>query len=394
MHNRAARSNSAFCLLMLCAALVPTAQSQNPGLAIEYPNPEVVHSLQTSAMRIQIGPGDGVDFHRIAAILPLKNGGFVVVNAGTSELLFFEASGDLSSSVGRSGAGPGEYSYIRDVALLTGDSILVFDTDARRISVLDPQGAFVRSFPLTSPFEGGGSPTSMTALRDGTVLVGYSEIRAMAPHPDPVYFGQRLFRYSTTGVLSSSNGLSLPESEHFVQAVPPSMGGVAYWGLAFGRRLTIRADSSWILTGDGTDWTVEQRTPEGVIANTHRLTRSTEPVTAQDRQLYRRRILAASQPTQRAVAERMVRDMPYPQSKPAYRRFEVDELGRLWLEAYSLQSDSGALWIRLDRRASHAVAVQLPPRFRAFAFTANFVYGVWRDSDDVEQVQVFALEQF
>ena len=144
---------------------------------------------------------------------------------------------------------------------------------------------------------------------------------------------------------------------------------------------------------DGTNWTVEQRTPHGVIVKTHRLTRPTEPVTAQDRQVYRRRILAESQPTQRAAAERMVGDMPYPQSKPVYRRFEFDELGRFWLEAYSQQSDSGTLWIRLDPRTSHAVAVQLPPRFRAFAFTANFVYGVWRDSDDVEQVQVFALEQ-
>jgi hypothetical protein len=158
--------------------------------------------------------------------------------------------------------------------------------------------------------------------------------------------------------------------------------------------MTIRADSNWILTGDGTDWTVERRTPQGVLVSTHRLMRSMEAVTAQDRQLYGRQVLAASQPTQRAIAERMVREMPYPQSKPAYRRFEVDELGRLWFETYSPTSDSAPLWIRIDPRTRDAEALELPPRFRAFAFGAGSVYGVWRDSDDVEHVQVFRLEQF
>ena len=89
--------------------------------------------------------------------------------------------------------------------------------------------------------------------------------------------------------------------------------------------------------------------------------------------------------------ERMAADMPYPKTKPAYRRFERDDVGRLWLEVYPERGEARATWIRLDPRTTHAVAFELPPRFRALAFTADFVYGVWRDSDDVEHVQVLVL---
>lgn len=393
-YSRAIQPISGLCVVALCTIAAPAAQSQASGSVIEYPNPEAVRSLPTSAMRLDIGGPDGVEFYQIAAILPRHNAGFVVVNAGTSELRFFDASGRLLSNVGRSGAGPGEYSYIQDAALLPGDSIVVLDVSpaARRISVLDPQGTFVRSFMLVAPFGGGGFPTGMVALRNGTLLIGYSEVERMAPQRTAVYFGQRLFQYSTTGQLHSSEALRLPEREHFVQGVPPAMGGVAYWDLAFGRRFTVRADSNWILVGDGTTWAIEQRTVGGVVVKTHRLQRSLRPVTAQDRDAFRAEAVEGTPPNRRAVAERMAADMPYPKTKPAYRRFERDEVGLLWLEAYPERGETRATWIRLDPRTRRAVAVQLPPRFRALAFTPDLVYGVWRDSDDVEHVQVLALE--
>ena len=222
------------CAMALCMALVQPAQSQTPGAVIEYPDPTTVHRLSTRQMQLSVGGSDGVEFYRVTAILPRGDGAFVVANAGASELRLFDSAGAMRWSVGRSGRGPGEYSYISDAALLPGDSIVVLDVRGRRISVLDPRGNFLRSFLLSTPFEDGGSPILMVALRDGTVLVGYSEIITMVPQPQAVYFGQRLFQYSTTGELRATEGLRLPESEHFVQAVPPNMGGVAYWDLAFG----------------------------------------------------------------------------------------------------------------------------------------------------------------
>jgi hypothetical protein len=343
-------------------------------------------------MRLDLGGAGGVEFHRIAAILPRTDGSFIVVNSGTDELRFFDAKGGVVGTAGRSGSGPGEYREMYGAALLPGDSIAVLDRRARRVSILDPRGGFVRLFSIATPFEGGGVPTLMVAMRDGSLIVGHSEVHRMAPQPTAVYFGQRLFPYSTTGEIRSQNGLVLPSTEHFVQAAPPSMGGVAYWSLAFGRAMTIRAYSSTLFVGDGTEWSVEERTPAGAVVRTHRLDRRVRSVSAQDRDAYRKDVVESARGDDRPVMERLAAEVPFPATKPAYRRFEVDDTGRIWLEVYPEPGVAEALWIRLDPRTRRATAVQFPPRFRPMAFTTKLVYGVWRDSDDVEHVQLFALD--
>jgi hypothetical protein len=269
---------------------------------------------------------------------------------------------------------------------------VVFDASARRLSVLDPSGKYVRSFTLQAPFEGGGSVTLVTATRDGAVIVGYSEIRQMAPRPEAVYFGQRLFNYSTTGELRSTNGLAVPATEHFVQAVPKEMGGVAYWNLAFGRAMTVRGDSGTLFTGDGTESTFQERDQTGAVIRTHRLQRTPEPVTNADKEAWSNNTLGSSQGNQRLISERMIAEMPWPKTKPVYRRFEMDGVGRMWIELYPDVGQTQFEWLRLDLRTRTAVSVTFADRFRPLAFTSSHVYGVWRDSDDVEHVRVYALD--
>lgn len=374
------------------ASLAFAAQAQAAGTTIDYGNPASVQRVLPAALRLTLGASDGHEFHRIAAILPLRDGRLLVVNGGTNELRFFDQSGRRLSVVGRSGRGPGEYSSIRDIARLPGDSLAVFDPGARRVSLLAPDGVFVRSFALQPPFEGGGSPTRMVALSDGTMLIGYSEIQQMAPQDTAVYFTQRLFPYSTSGVLRSTRGMSLPNREHFVQVTPANRGGVSYWDRAFGRLMTIRAESTSLLVGDGTEWTIELRRPDGTVVRTHRLRRPIMPVTAQDREAYGKAVMEGAQGEMRVMAERMIAGMPYPGTKPAFRRFETDGTGRLWIETYPSASQTEGIWIRLDPQRRVATAVEMPPRFRALAFTEQMLYGVWRDEDDVEHVRVYSLD--
>jgi hypothetical protein len=382
------------CSLVLALAGARAALAQSSGVVLEYPNPTVVQRLPESALRLTLGGSDGVEFHRVVTILPLTRGGFVVVNGGTSELRFFDESGRLRSTVGRSGRGPGEYVGIRDAGLLPGDTLVVFDPGARRISILNPDGGFARSFPLQAPFDGGGSATRMVALRNGTVMVGYSEIRQMAPQPTPTYFGQRLFAYSTMGQLRSPNGVSLPESEHFVQVTTPERGGVAYWDLAFGRVMSVRADSTSLLVGDGSDWTIQLRSADGAVLRTHRLRRATVPVSASDKDAYRAAALAGSQGPERVIAEKMVAEMPYPKTKPSFRRLESDGSGRIWIETYPEVGQTESVWIRFAPSTRTTVALAFPARFRPLAFTAHLAYGVWRNADDVEHVRLYSLDGF
>jgi hypothetical protein len=213
----------------------------------------------------------------------------------------------------------------------------------------------------------------------------------MEPQSAAVYFGQRLFRYRSSGELLSSPIFALPASEHFIQAAPPSMGGVVYWDLAFGRRMTIRAFAGGVLTGDGSSGAIEQRTPAGLVVRTHRVDQRLEPVTGTDREAFRRRLVEGSKPAERARMERMAAEMPYPRHKPAYRRFETDDSGRIWIECYTPLTDGGTKWIRLDPREHELAEFHLPPGFRVFAFSADLVYGVWRNDDDLEHVQAYSI---
>ena len=233
----------------------------------------------------------------------------------------------------------------------------------------------------------------MVPLRTGTLLVGYSEIQRMAPQPSAVYFGQRIFPYSTTGVLRDSAGWPLGSSEHFVQATGPSTGGVAYWSLAFGRVMTLRPDSATVLAGDGTDWTVERLMPRGAVIVRYRVRRSVAAVTEADREAYRKSAIEGADGQQREVAERMASEMPFPSRKPAYRRFEYDESGHhLWVERYPERAESQAVWLRIDIRGGAATAFRWPPRFRPLAFRGPLAYGIWRDEDDVEHLHVYAID--
>lgn len=362
---------------------------RDPPRTIEIADPGRIVTIGTDSRRLALGADH--DFLRVAARLPRADGHFVVVNAGTSELWFYDGAGQRYATAGRRGAGPGEYQRIQAAGWLTNDSIAVYDQGARRVSILAPTGEFVRSIALRPPFEGGGTPTSMIPLRTGTLLVGFTEIQRMAPQLEPAYFRQRVFQYTTSGEIQDSAGWSLASSEHFIQATPPSMGGVAYWNLAFGRTMTLRPDSGTMLAGDGTGWYIDRVTPDGTVMVRYTVRRSPARVTNSDRETYRRNAVAGAQGQDREVAERMAKEMPFPSSKPAYRRFEPDGAGHIWVETYPEYGNNRSVWLRIDTRAGTAIVVRWPPQFLPLAFLGSLAYGIWRDRDDVEHLHVYAI---
>lgn len=60
----------------------------------------------------------------------------------------YDSSGKFLRTVGRSGAGPGEYGFIMRAEVLKGDSLLVLDVANSRITLLSPEYAPIRSIPM------------------------------------------------------------------------------------------------------------------------------------------------------------------------------------------------------------------------------------------------------
>lgn len=77
----------------------------------------------------------GVELSRISDARLLPNGGLVVANAGSFELLLFNPSGSLIKRVGRRGQGPGDFAGLLHLFAGSADSLVVADAGNLRWSV-------------------------------------------------------------------------------------------------------------------------------------------------------------------------------------------------------------------------------------------------------------------
>lgn len=80
----------------------------------------------------------------------LSNGNAIVTDLGEITVRLLGANGETIRTIGRTGAGPGEYTMPTAVIPLPGDTTLLLDRDARRYILLGPAGNVVatRAFPL------------------------------------------------------------------------------------------------------------------------------------------------------------------------------------------------------------------------------------------------------
>lgn len=377
------------CLYALSASGTLLAQSSVKEIPIAVP--AATDDLRGASPAVRFGTA-ALELSGVVAVLPLRAGGVVLADGGSQRLLFFDPSGRLVRAVGGPGAGPGEYQDIGGVVALRRDSILVWDRLLRRATVLTPTGDYARAFLLAAPFDGGGRVMRVVSLADGSLLIGFADAGTWQPSPVAIQLGERLLRYGTDGKRLGTTDVHLLGSERFVQAVPPEFGGVAYWNLAFGRELSVRPFRDGVATGDGTSWSVDVRSlADGAVRLRLALARESSRLSPTDIATFRAAALRSEKGAGRVLAERMLAEMPFPKTQPAYIRFEVDDQSALWIEDYVGRRGDAKLWYRLDAETATAEATRFPVRFSPFAFAHGMVYGVWRDEDDVESVIAYRV---
>lgn len=359
-----------------------------PGVSLDRPS-----SLRLeSPAQLTITDASGCEFNRVRALVLQRNGSMVVANSGNEELCFFDAGGQLIGREGRGGEGPGEYRDMTGLFSIAGDSLLVSDGILRRLSILDPGGRFIRSIALTPPDDQLGSLARVAVAGDGSILVGYMDPAPRQPSPESVELTMQLFRYDATGKLLNRLG-RFPVSEHFIQTVPRTRGGIAYWDRAFGRALQLAPEGAGFVAADGRDFRVPQYSSDGRVVTIHHLEQELRPLPSSDIDAYKRLQLEDVQPNERALIERFIAEMPYPDTYPAFRGILTDSAGRIWLESYPAPGSTKGQWIVLDPRTHGTSVLTTPARFQVFAVSATAVCGVRRDELDLESVQCFRLHQ-
>jgi hypothetical protein len=346
---------------------------------------------EAPALRIGIVDGEpAYQLDRVAGLLRLSDGRIVLANGGTQELRFYDAHGRHLATAGGAGAGPGEFRALASLDLLPGDSLLVLDPGTGRISVLDPDGALVRSWRVESPGRG-LFPSRALALGDGSVLIAFFRGHMPGDPGGTIRNAAPLLRYSAEGEPLGVVA-EIPGEEWFSS---PEHGILTY--RPFGRKGHLAVAGTSIFVGGADAYEVDLYDPSGQLQRT--LTQPREPVaiTADAIRHYKEaRLQELRDPATRPRQERINAALPFPEAMPAYASLLADDEGNLWVEEYRYPAagdpaDSEARWNILDPLGRLVASLRTPRGFQPHLISRGHILGISRDDLDVEFVEVYEL---
>jgi hypothetical protein len=139
-----------------------------PTGALEQPAP--FRLAEVPAVRIGVTEGASeYQWTRPVAAARLPDGGFAVLEQVPAEVRLFDGSGRFLGRVGAAGDGPGEFRSPAGLLVPGGDTILVWDRAAARLSWFSIDGSLIRDRTLREP--GGIRTLRRVALTAGGVAV-------------------------------------------------------------------------------------------------------------------------------------------------------------------------------------------------------------------------------
>lgn len=347
-----------------------------------------------------VGAAPDEEFFQVRSPFLLPDGRLVVPDAGSSQVRIFDSAGELLVSAGRDGDGPGEYRAIERVFPYRGDSLAVFDSQSQRVTVLDADGTPARTLPLgdAGVAKSGTLPGGRTPVRafvagvfaDGSFLLRRGEISVGTG--DTTSVRRDRFRYSRvdpTGRLLA-HIISLPDDEQFVWA---EGGSRSVRPRAFGRTTAVAVHGDRIFVADNTGFGITILDQAGDTVATAHAPRSPRSIDEDDREGWIEAEVGKLQGRRlRAVAEKAVRAMNFPEAMPYHGDLVVGTDGRTWLEEYRPpHSDEAPVWTVFDTDGRLIGRYLFPRGFRLSWADRTRALGVRLDELDVETVVAYRL---
>lgn len=279
-------------------------------------------SIAISPVR-RIGQLDGPPeyaFGRIDGIATTRDGGFYLCDGNDVSVRRYDAAGAFLGSVGRKGAGPGEFASCSDLALDQGERLAVSDPANGRVTFFGPDGRFDHSVPVqVFPGTGGGNSFFIDSVgrmwkRGWLASEGMSE--ATIPHQ---------------WVILDAQGAR-------VDSVPvPSPGTGPGWGFMLCTNdgcyssqphdtLSATSLGGVIAVASPRHYRIQLRHRDGSMSE---IARAADPVA------YTSDEHAEWEAWRAYMAKRPGRPpSPIPAEKPILRDLRFDDLGRLWVQVH------------------------------------------------------------
>jgi len=333
-----------------------------------------------------LGAVDGgpEEFGRIRSLLADADGNIYVADEIAQEIRVFAPDGRHVRTIGRKGAGPGEFAGLYGLAWLESGKLAALDWRNARIGILSREGEWldaIQYFGISGPMirlhplgDGGFYAPIADAAGQGLALARFTAGGPRDTIPMPMATVQAPARLPrTTAVCRRPDGgtqfISLPEVPTVAYAFPPPGGTIAV------------------------SWTAEYRvaflTPAGDTLRV--VTRERPPLPYTDA------LYEEGMRPYREMRETFpdARCEPAQPERPAYRatlrHILFDETGRMWVEA---AAEGGFTWEVFDAEGRLLGAFPAPPRAAAVPpyVRDGHLYQVETGDADVQYVAVYRID--
>jgi hypothetical protein len=331
----------------------------------------------------------GYQLNRVVDALLLPDEMLAVANAGESQILVFDATGNLEHALGRRGSGPGEYRALAWLGFREPDSLAAGDIGLRRVTLHDPGGSIARTESVAGQSAGGAAaaefaPQPIGMFGDGTIaLVSHGPIERM---PGPGRRVVEMFRFDpeagTTRALGSIAGdelYLLPVDDRLDVLQPP-----------FARAGSVRVGRSDYLMADSDVPEARLHSLDGELRALIRWDGADRRITGNMHDTearYRYRHIEDGPALEQRLEEQ--RRMAEHEILPSLGSVHLGADGRVWINRYSLSTDSVGWWYGVDPAAGSVVTLAVPAIFSVLHFGDNEIVVLRRDQFDREIVERF-----
>ena len=388
---------------------------------VETPAPTATWRLSEQPV-LQIGVLDGDNAYQFSSVAfagRLSSGSIVVGDRQSCEIRFFNEAGRHTSTLGRCGAGPGEFKYFSNV-VLAGDSLLIYDGGNRRLSLIGPDATFIgdqraQDHPALGIRGLGHSLIGVVA--DGrTIVVLPPDFNPPAPVNRFTYgrdtvaiviSARRGAVVDTIARVAAGEYLYMDAASSSVG--PSGAGARAGWsrrGVTFGYYplYALRPDRLVYATGEHAGFDVIRFMPSDSSSRTAQIVRRTDTRTVPIDQVVDRYAewiaelvredggTNSSGPVSRVRAEMAA--MPRNHHVPLIDEMIADSEGRVWQRDYLMPwepEETPRTWV-VYSPAGHTVArIVLPANFRVTQIQAEHIVGLAYNEADVSFVTVYRI---
>ena len=343
--------------------------------------------LQDTVPDLTIGESGGDEryvFDRIGGVTTTADGRLLVVDGGTAELRFYDATGQHLITRGGQGSGPGEFTAPRYLHRVGGDSLLFFDTRRRHFTIYSADADGFREFGGDLP-----RPARAGSIRGvvGDKLVG--SVGGELPFTDGLSSSSSAVKLVDLSTANTDTLLKAP-----VQFFRTTIAGVPYllespWTF---RPAVAVTDSLFYGSLPGGARVAEYQ-PDGSLRRLMRLAEPPLTVTPERFEAVLDEIVGDHREEGAADARRGYEELGVGDPVPAFDRLLTDDVGWVWSRIHQPRYRMPEEWMVFSPEGRAAGVLSFPDGFELTAANATHALGIWRDEFDTESVRRYRLER-